>query len=213
MEWVLLVSLVLLPFVFGSDPAPGLLRTRAESRNLDCERVSTETGSQRYPGVIDPESPRGAYVERSVVICKERVMRPGLRSARDEAFLLSLQEQATALATAAATLRPELLERTWLVETHFPSSQVAAKISFATKNALVVQGLAVSDRTPVLGADDVDVITRMAPQQAYRAACQRYTATGGLAGDDALLAVVQLDPRETILHAGICLDGGWEWLR
>ena len=30
---------------------------------------------------------------------------------------------------------------------------------------------------------------------------------------DVLLAVVHLDPRETQVHAALCVDGGWSWLR
>ncbi len=213
MDWYFLLSLALLPFAFGPDPAPGVFTTREQSRHYDCQRVGPETGHQRYPGEIAAAKPRGDYVERSVVICKERLMRPGLRAAQDEAILYSLQQLATGLVTAAHAKRPDLVDKTWLVETHYPSGQVAAKIAFATKNALVLQGLQVSDRTPILGVGDVDVITRMAPEQAYPSACVRYHATGSLGEDDALLAVMNLDPRETILHAGLCVDGRWEWLR
>jgi hypothetical protein len=212
-EWYILISLALMPFVYGPDPARGLIRTREQSRNMDCERVGVDQGSERYPGVIVPTRPRGDFVQRSVVVCKERLMPPGSRTAQDDAILLSLQGLVDDLATAAGALRPDLADRTWLVETHYPSGQVAAKIAFATKNALLLQGLRVSDRTPILGVGDIDVITRMEPELAYAAACQRYAASGSLGGDDALLAIVNLDPRETILHAGLCVDGAWEWLR
>ncbi len=213
MGWYFLIALALAPFVFRPDPAPGFFRSRDDSRNMDCELIDAAQGAQRYPGVIQPVKPRGDYAERSVMVCKERVMRPGLRDGPDEAILASLQSQVTALAAAARALRPELEARRWLVEAHHTDAQVASKISFATKNALVLQGLQVSDRTPVLGVGDVDVITRMAPLEAYAAACQRYAATGSLGEGDALLAVMLLDPRETSLHAGLCADGRWEWLR
>ncbi len=213
MEWYFLISLALLPFVFGPDPAPGLRRTRAESRNLICERVTPQTAAQRYPGEIAPARPRGDYVERSVVVCNERVMRPGLRKAQDEAILSSLQELTSGLVATAHAMRPDLADKTWLVETHLTSGPVAAKVAFAVKNDLVLRGLAVSDRTPILGFGDVDVITRLEPEQAYAMACKRYFATGSLGPDHALLAIANLDPRETILHAGICADGRWEWVR
>ncbi len=140
-------------------------------------------------------------------------MRPGLRKAQDEAILSALQELTSGLVVAAHSLRPDLAQKTWLVETHYPSGPVAAKIAFAVKNDLVTRCLRASDRTPILGVGDVDVITRMAPEQAYPTACERYLATGSLGPDDALLAIVNLDPRETILHAGICTGGQWEWLQ
>jgi len=211
MEWVILVSLALASLVFVTDPAPGPIRLRAQARNMDCEHISAQEAHQRYPGIIAAAKPRGDYVERRAMVCKERLMRPGLRVAQDDAILSRLEDRAAELVGVA--MRPDLADRTWLVETHYPSGPVSAKIAFATKNALVQQGLAVSDRTPVLGVDDLDVITHMGPWQAYPAACRRYADTGGMGAGDALLAVVNLDPRETILHAGLCADGRWEWLQ
>ena len=40
----------------------------------------------------------------------------------------------------------------------------------------------------MLGAGDVDVITRMAPEQAHEAACTRYFDSGSLRPDEVLLA-------------------------
>lgn len=213
MEFVLLGSLALLPFVVPTDPAPGLTRSKTRSRSLECERVSAETASQRYPGQILPAAPRGDYTERSVVVCTERLMRPGLRAARDEAILSVLEARVTELANTAGALHPDLSERTWLVEAYYPSAPVATKIAFATKNVLMEEGLRVSDRVPVLSAGDIDVITRMAPDEAYPAACRRYFATGGLGENDVLMAVVSRDPRETTLHAGLCARGQWAWLQ
>ena len=207
------LSLLILPYKGAQDPAPGLLRSKRASRRLECARVSPETGSQSYPGQIEMARPRGDYVERSVMICRERLLRPDLRAPQDEAILSDLGAHAVAMASAAEALRPDLGERTWLVETHYPSAQVSAKVAFATKNALVRQGLKVSDRTPVLAVGDVEVITRMDPESAYPVACRRYAETGALGPDQALLAVVSLDPRETILHAGLCDRGTWSWLQ
>jgi hypothetical protein len=210
--------LLLLPvgcaqLMLRADPAPGLSRSQTSSRNLDCERVTAETASQEHPGRFAPSRPRGDFVERSVILCRERLTRPGLREPRDEAILSSLDAQATGLATAAESLRPDLREQTWLVEAYYPSAPVASKISFATKNALMTRGLGVSDRTPTLAAGDVEVVTRMPPDEAFPTACRRYYATGSLGERDALLAVGIRDPRETILHAGLCTRGQWTWLK
>ena len=113
----------------------------------------------------------------------------------------------------AAAQRPDLDARTWLVEAHYPSASVASKISFATKNALVELGLSVSDRMATLAAGDVDVIVRMSPEDAYPAACRRYFASGSLGADDALLSVILRDTQATILHAGLCEQGQWTWLK
>jgi hypothetical protein len=199
--------------LFSSDPAPGLLRSKRWSRNLECERVSAENARERYPGQIVESSPRGDYIDRSVVICAERLTRPGLRPVLDEAILSELEAITTDLASAAQSMRPELADRTWLVQAYYPSPVVAGKISFAIKNALIRRGLRVSDRAPTLAADDVQLLTRLSPDEAYPAACRRYTATGSLGEGDVLLAVISRDPRETILHAGLCMKGPWAWLK
>lgn len=205
--------LTLLPFFVLMDPAPGLTRSKTESRNLDCERITAEAASRRYPGQIEAPKPRGEYMERAAVVCRERLLRPGVRPARDEAILSSLQATTVALAENAASVRPDLQGSTWLVEAYYPSGPVAGKISFAAKNVLMGRGLAVSDRTPVLNAADIDVITRMSPDEAYPAACRRYYQSGTLGEGDALLAVISRDRRETALHAGLCTLGEWTWLR
>ncbi len=213
MEIGLLIALAILPFVLPDDPSPGLVHSRESSRRYDCQRESVTTASRRYPGRVRPDSPRGEYVARSAVLCQERLMAPGSRDALDEAILLTLDDRAAQMATLAGSLHPEFSERTWLVETHYPDAAVSAKIGFATKNALVGQGLSVTDRAPRLAVGDVDVITRLSPADAWPTACQRYVANGSVGSGDALLAVVIRDPRETVLHAGLCTDGGWTWLQ
>ena len=152
-------------------------------------------------------------MDRSVLMCTERVLRPGLREARDEAILSTLDQRSRQIAFEALATWPELQQRTWLVETHYPNAQVQTKLSFATKNALVSEGASVSDRTPVLSATDIDVLLRMDPDASFVAACQRYQDNGSLATGQVLLTVLVRDLRETVLHAGVCVDGGWSWLR
>lgn len=199
---------------FGEkDPAPGPGRPKSWSGNLDCERLTAEQGSRALPGVIEPPPNVSGYIDRTTVVCRENLLRPGLRSPADEALLRELAPLTAALAENAASVRPDLATATWHVEAYVPNPQVGAKVSFATKNALMQSGLSVSDRTPFLGFGDLDVITRMAPEEAYPTACARYFDTGSLGPGDALLAVLTLDPRETVLHAGVCADGRWQWLR
>lgn len=204
--------IALLPLLGLVDGAPGLTRTKAAVREHDCERMSVETAERRYPGQVPPVRPRGEYLERGAVVCRERLL-SGVRDARDEAILATLEARASELSEVVGALRPDLAGHTWLVEAHHPSVAVNGKIAFATKNALVRRGLVVSDRTPALGAGDIDVLTRMPPADAYPAACQRMSDGGMLKDTDVLLAVVLLDPRETALHAGLCAQGRWTWLR
>ena len=201
------------PLPFASDPAPGIAHSKTWSRNLECERLSTETGSQQYPGLIEIEGPRGDYIERSVVICRQRFVRFGLRPPRDEVILSSLEASVTDLASVAESTRPDLKDRVWVVQSYYPSPAVAAKISFAAKNALMRRGLSISDRAPSLAQTDLELITRLPPDSAYPAACRRYLEGGSMGEGDVLFAVVSRDPRETILHAGLCAGGQWTWLK
>lgn len=210
---IFLIGLIILTLAIHPDPAPGMLHSKESSRNLECEPLATETAAARHPGRVVTPGPRGDYVERNAVVCVERLTRVGQRDPRDEAILSSLQALGAEMATAALDRRPDLKGRTWLVESFYPSATVSAKISFAAKNALSSKGLLVSDRVPTLAARDIEVLTRLSPESAYPAACQRYARAGTLDSEHVLLAVVSRDPRETRLHAGLCADGQWTWLQ
>ena len=206
----------LFPLVFGFPfvmPQPGSWRDRDDARNYSCAFMTVEQAQVARPGAVRPVGPRGDLYERDVVLCQERMLPLGLRLDADEAILSTLDARVKELAGAARSRRPDLEGATWLVEVYYPSPAVSAKIGFATKNALMAEGLGVSDRTPTLAAGDVQVITRMPPNEAYPTACRRYTDNGSLGANDALLAVVLLDRQETALHAGLCAAGSWTWLR
>jgi hypothetical protein len=207
---ILFALLSLLPRLVEPDPAPGVLRSKAAARQLDCARQSAALADALDPGALRPPEPRGDQLPRDQVTCRERLLRPGLRADRDEAILQDLADQSTGFAARAQGA--EMPDHTWLVEVFDPSPAVAAKLGFATKSALVGQGLRVSDRIPAFAIGDLEVLTRMAPADAWPAACTRLRATGSLRPDDALLALVSLDPRATVLHAGLCAGGGWRWL-
>jgi len=207
-----LVATGWLAFLFPAGPVPGLTRSVRWIRQHDCERMSKLEAYRLHPGrVAPPEAEEDGQVE--VVVCRERLMRDGLRSPGDEAVLRRLDDLADELVAASEPYHQPLRERTWLVEVFYPDPTVAGKLSFAVKDDLLQAGLQVSDRVPLLSAEDVIVLTHMHPDQAYPAACQRYHQSGGLGPGEALLAVIQRDRRETVLHAGICVDGGWAWLK
>ncbi|MHB8876560.1 MAG: hypothetical protein ACYC8T_22930, partial [Myxococcaceae bacterium] len=44
------------------DPAPGALHPKAESRNLECERLGESEARARYPGVVSEPKPRGSFI-------------------------------------------------------------------------------------------------------------------------------------------------------
>ncbi len=179
---------------------------------LRCERLTVEASQRIRPGALKRRRPRGDYAERTAALCAEPVLPPGIRDERDEAVFEGLDGRMGEFVASVHSLRPDLHGRTWLVEVFYPGGQAAPKISFAAKNALMTQGLSVSDRVPVLAAVDVAVITRLEPDEAYPAACLRWATTGGLRPEDVLLAVITRDRRSTLLQAGLCDNGRWTWL-
>lgn len=195
------------------DPGPTLTRTKAEARALDCSWITPEEARRAAPGRVRETKARGDQFERQIVLCRQLYVDPTRLSARDRAVVLSLTDTATDAARIAVGARSELASRTWLVEGFHPSGQISAKLTFAAKVALQAQGVAVSDRAPILGATDLDVLLRLPLTELYPAACARYAATGALRPTDALLGLVLRDPRETVLHTGVCADGVWTWLQ
>ena len=208
----LAVIAVLLP-TLATAKVPGVLGRQDEARNYTCERTSLAAVAESHPNAFRPEHPQGEFGERTPMVCSERLLPLGVRDPRDEAVLTTLDERTETLATAAWSAQPQLQQRTWLVEVFYPDGAVSSKLAFATKTALMAQGARVSDRSVSLSAGDVDVLTHMPAMDAYPAACGRYADTGTLSAGTVLLAVITLDPRETALHAGLCDEGRWTWLR
>lgn len=221
MEFWLYVLLFSLPSIVESarDPitgplAPDLFAGAGDAlRGFDCEAITYEAARRREPGRVTAPPPRGDFLDRQAVICRARLMPPGVRKARDEAILSDLRRSADEMAGQVAELADPLRTRNWLVEVYYPDAQVAAKVEFAAKNALLEAGVRVSDRAPTLAAGDVEVLGRIDPRRAWPLACTRYVATGSLGPGDALMGIALRDRRATILNVGYCADGAWRWLR
>ncbi|MCY1080767.1 hypothetical protein [Archangium lansingense] len=193
------------------DPAPGVWNDKSEARNLDCSRVSQQRAHELHPGEIPAPLARLANQESEALICTRLIMRNGERPERDEVILASLRKSVGEIAEVASALGPGKL--TWHVDAFYPQPEVAAKISVAARIELAEQGRRVSDKVPVLAAGDIAVLGRMAPKEAYPLACKRYFAQRALGENDAFLGIMLIDARETQLHAGLCLNGEWRWLR
>jgi hypothetical protein len=192
------------------DPAPGLGTTPTESRNTTCARLSEQEARRRFPGKVAEPFARGEVISTDAMACSRRVMDLGERRAQDEAILDGLGASSAAITEAAVVHADAGL--TWLVDAYYPDPAVGAKLSFAAKTALVDRGQKVSDRLPALAAGDLQVLGPMSPWQAYRLACARWHTTLAMTDGEALLAVVVLDARETVVHAGVCRRGEWRWL-
>jgi len=215
MEFWLYVLLMYMPSLIETarDPMNGYVAPNATLRTLDCEPISTEGARRIAPGRVSDAHARSDFLNRRAVVCRERLMPLGVRRPQDDALLSNLRGMARDMAGAVAEAAPKASGRTWLVEVFHPDAALSYKIGFAVKNALLERGVRVTDRAPSLAAGDVEVLGVTPQNKAYPLACTRYAAGGGLGPNDALLAVVLRDPRATIMHAGVCVDGQWRWVR
>lgn len=212
MELLFLMLLTLPTLVeHSSDPSPGIFQSKKAARNLECEHLSQAQAHALYPTQV-PELPaRGTHAVNNALVCTPRIMNHGERPARDELILSNLSKSVGEITDAAAALGHSDL--TWHVDSFYPDARVASKISVAARTDLAESGRKVSDRVPLLAAGDLAVLSRLSPQESWPLACTRYFAEGSLTERDAFLGVMIVDPRETQLHAGVCLGGEWRWLQ
>lgn len=214
METLLIILLMPVTVLAGRtyDPSPGLTQSKAEARNLDCVRMSQVEAHERHPGKVPPPAPRGSLSQIDALACTRRMLQYGERAPRDEVILSRLGQTVGEITeVASATGADEAI--TWHVDAFYPDPKVAAKISVAAKTHLAERGRRVSDKVPTLAAGDIAVLSSLSPKEAYALACRRYFAEGVLRENDAFLGIMIVDPRETQLHAGVCMAGNWRWLQ
>jgi hypothetical protein len=196
----------------ATDPSPGFFQSKAAARNLDCTRLTQAQAHELHPGrVPEPAARDIAGGSTDALVCASRIMNHGERPPRDEAILSSLRQTVGAITQLASALTPE--EVTWHVDAFYPDPAVAAKIAVAARTDLAERGRRVSDRVPLLAAGDIALLGTLPPRDAYPLACARYQAHQSLGDADAFLGLMIVDPRETALHAGLCIRGAWRWLR
>lgn len=197
------------------DPANLAWTSPEKLRQLECERLSQAEAHARNPGAVPAPNARSSVImEVDALSCRYRVMPPGAREVRDEAILSRLAAEVEEL-TALATSRVDESTR-WVVDAYYPSPSMVRKIANATRVALVERGRQVDDAPPRFSAGDVEVLRTLPMREAIPVACRRLHQEGGLAaeGEDvAFLALALLHPSETQLHAGICRQGAFQWLR
>jgi hypothetical protein len=212
MEALLILLMMPLPIAAEllADPASGMWAGKEDVRNMECVRVSQEQGHAQHPGQVPDVPARRTADQEDALLCTRRIMSHGERSARDDQILSDLGRSVGEIADAAAALAGDV---TWHVDAFYPEPRVASKIAVAARTSLAESGRRVSDRVPLLAAGDLAVLGRLPPKDAFPLACARYFAEGSLGAGDAFLALMLLDARETQLHAGLCVEGRWRWLR
>ncbi len=207
---LLMPSLVVAERAF--DPSHAMFVNKADARNMECERLTHQRAQELYPGQVRPTPARVIDQRVEALACRQRYVRWGERSARDELILSSLRRSVGEIAESAGALA-DGSDLTWHVDAFYPDSLVAQKISIAARTELAEKGRRVSDRVPMLAAGDLAVLRGMPPQDAYRIACKRYFDQQSLGEKEAFLGIMLVDPRETQLHAGVCMGGQWRWLQ
>ncbi|HKU71349.1 MAG TPA: hypothetical protein VJQ51_10950, partial [Burkholderiales bacterium] len=182
--FLLVPSLVML----AGDPSAGLVRPKAVARSVTCEELDADAARRRFPGTTAPANPRGDFALRKTLACAPRIMARGERPDRDERLLGELQAQAVGLVQRALA-RGAGSVRVWQVEAFYPDAQIAQKVAFAVKVALMERQQRVSDRRVPLAAGDILVLGVTAPEQAAPLACARYKAEGSLQDGHAALMI------------------------
>ncbi len=203
--------LLLLAVLTGcaADPAPGFFHGRAQARALECAWLPQSEAHVREPGRVPDVPPRSIHSPPDVLVCKRRYLDANERPSRDEAILSNLRGEVGDIVQAAAG-EPSTV---WHVDAYYPDALVARKIAVAARTELAERGWKVSDRVPALAAGDLSVLGSLAPGKQYPLACERVFAEGALVSPEAFLGVMIVDAREAQLHAGVCRDGQWRWLR
>lgn len=213
MEFLLIMLFLSTPFLVSrtKDPAPGFWQSKEEARNLECVRRSQAEAHELDPSAVPAPPVRSTMVTVDALVCTPRIRRHGERGPQDEAILAGLRGSVQGIIeAAAASVKGDV---TWHVDAFYPEPRVASKISVAARTELAESGRRVSDRVPLLAAGDLSVLRGLPPQEKYRLACARYFAEGSLTSGQAFLGLMVVDPRETQLHAGLCLEGEWRWLQ
>lgn len=204
-----LMSAVLL---FVDNPADPIFQGRRAVRNLDCTRMPQAQAHALYPGRVPEPAPRTqTLTDIDALVCKRRIIAYDERPARDELILTTLRQTTAALTQAAVALGKR--ETLWYVDAFYPDARISSRIAVAARTELVERGARVSNKVPVLAAGDLLVLRDLRVPDAFPLACTRYAAEQLLNDHEALLAITLVDDRESQLHAGVCLDGQWQWLR
>jgi hypothetical protein len=193
------------------DPAPGFFRPAADSRGMECRFFTDEGAREIRSETNDSSAGRGDFAEMSAMRCNSFVMNPGERSNAQEAVLWDLSRQVADI-TSTISRSPEAEGQTWLVDVYHPDAELAAKIRTAVRVALAERNVHVTDRVPVLPAEDIQNLQKVSADSVMPFACSRFSKQQALSSKDTLLGVVLRDNNETLLHAGTCKGGEWVWL-
>jgi hypothetical protein len=212
-EYLIALAFGLFP-VLGhfNDPAYDHLRLdETDRRRFSCERMTQARAHELHPGRVPEPGPRtGALNQGYAFVCVPRELPIDFRAPREEAILSNLSTTIAALTESAVAAVPNAH---WTVDAFYPDRVMTAKLATAARTRLAERGAHVTNGVPLLAAGDLLVMRTMTIDKKFPVACRRFHDEGSLGPDDAFLAIVLVDSRETDLHAGICVNGNWRWLQ
>lgn len=196
----------------ANDPIQSAWLGRTNARQFECERMSQAQAHNRYPGsVAAPNARAGALMQIDALACHHRVAADGQRDPREETILARLDDEVSEMTGLALPVAGD--DARWFVDAFYPDETMVQKIAGASRVALVQQGQRVMDTAPLLSAGDLIVLHSLPMKDAIPAACKRLFDSKKLVPGDAFLTVALLHREESQLHAGVCVDSGFRWLR
>lgn len=210
---IVLMSLYLgLPLLLSGflDPGPGVFSgTNGDSSERECALLTGENARQRLLAANREGFARGIFIGEDVIDCRSRVVATSDRPARVEALLASISTTVPELVKAARLKSPS--NTIWRVEVIHSDVVVAEKIANAAKTHLAELHESVLDLPPVLSAVGIQKFQQARIVDGMPILCEEFA--GGIKGGEKVLGIVQLNPAETIWHAGLCSNtGDWQWL-
>jgi len=195
----------------AADPIHSAFIERKNARAFECERLSQAEAHERYPGRVPETNARAqTLMQIDALVCKRRILSDDKREPRDALILDELSKNIGELTQLATAYAPN---KRWYVDAFYPDKRMTQKIANATRTAMVSRKQKVSDIAPLLTAGDILVLRSFDMKDAIALACQRFYDEGTLGKDDAFLALALLHANESQLHAGVCTQEGFRWLR
>lgn len=195
------------------DPIQSGWQGRAALRDLECERLDQAEAHRRHPAEVPATTMKTAtMMTTDALVCRRMMVPWDERGGRDGVILARLDEESTAMAGAVTGALGEARGRV-SVDVFHPDPRMAQKIAHASRQALAARGLTTSGLAPLLAAGDVDVLAGLPVERALPVGCARLFAEGTLQAGDTFVGVALLREDETTLHAGLCQEGRWRWLR
>ncbi len=168
-----------------------------DRRRMEC-RGSSMDGRRPNVSAYAPRADLDLHSSDGLIVCQQKILAPGLRSAKIEDLLQNTQPFTERL---LRQMQGEQAWKTkaWQIEVLIAAPLLQQKLSFAVKTRLVQADYQVLNRAKVsesLIASGLDE---------WRERCSSLPT-------DARLFVYLANPQSSLLSAAACTEEGWKWL-